>query len=50
MPVHFTGTAFGRSVSLRFGAEGSSTRRNRLRAIRRALGPTAYAEAQRRSR
>jgi len=49
-PVTFTGTAFGRRVSLRFGSEGSSTRRHRLRALRRALGSAAYTEAQRRSR
>ena len=49
-PVRFTGTAFGRSVSLRFDSEGSSTRRDRLRALRRALGSSAYTEAQRRSR
>jgi hypothetical protein len=49
-PVRFAGTAFGRRVSLRFDTEGSSTRRERLRALRRALGPSAYTEAQRRSR
>jgi len=49
-PVRFSGTAFGRSVSLRIDAEGSSTRRDRLRALRRALGSSAYTEAQRRSR
>lgn len=49
-PVVLGGRAFGRRVSLRFAATGSSTRRARLRELRTALGERAYASALRRSR
>ncbi len=49
-PVRIRGEAFGETVSLRFGARGSGTRRARLRALRTALSSKAFAEAQRRSR
>lgn len=49
-PVRVTGRAFGKAVSLRFPAMGSSGRRARLRALRSALGSSAFSEAERRSR
>jgi len=49
-PVRVRGRAFGRSVALAFPARGSSTRLERLRALERALGERAFAEARRRSR
>jgi hypothetical protein len=49
-PVRITGRAFGKVVSLRFAAMGSSTRAARLRALRTALGPRGFSQAERRSR
>jgi hypothetical protein len=49
-PVRITGRAFGKVVDLRFPAMGSSTRTARLKALRTALGPRGFSEAERRSR
>ncbi len=49
-PVRITGRAFGKRVSLTFPAMGSGTRAARLKALRTALGPNAFASAERRSR
>ncbi len=49
-PVRITGRGFGRTVSLRFPAMGSGTRAARLKALRTALGPRGFSEAERRSR
>ena len=49
-PARITGRAFGKRVSLTFPAMGSGTRAARLKALRTALGPNAFASAERRSR
>ncbi len=49
-PVRIAGRAFGKAVSLSLPAMGSGSRRARLRALRVALGPRAFSEAERRSR
>jgi hypothetical protein len=49
-PVRITGRASGKVVDLRFPAMGSSTRAIRLRALRTALGPRGFSQAERRSR
>lgn len=49
-PLRITGRAFGKSVLLRFPAMGSGTRAARLKALRTALGPRGFSQAERRSR
>jgi hypothetical protein len=49
-PVRITGRAFGTVVDLRFPAMGSGTRAARLKALRTALGPRGFSQAERRSR
>jgi hypothetical protein len=48
-PVRLTGSAFGAPVSLYFPTAGSSTRRERFRALTRALGRGPFAHGGRRS-
>lgn len=49
-PVDVSGRAFGKKVALRFPAKGSSKRRARYRQLRAALGESAFATAEKRSR
>ena len=49
-PVRINGRAFGKVVDLRIPAAGSSSRATRLSALRTALGPRAFSQAERRSR